>query len=92
MSTPEIVDQPVLVEARFRADGRLQPVAFKWQGHVQKVIDHGREWDESSEGTTWHCYLVRAGHNRTFELRIDEAGGRWVLARAWSEEPGTAVI
>ena len=86
MPVPEMVDQPILVEAHFGPDGRLQPAAFKWQGQIRRIVDHGREWDEAVEGTTWHCYLVQTAHHETFELRLDEAGARWVLARAWLNE------
>jgi hypothetical protein len=92
MPAPEIVDQPVLVEARFRAGGRLQPDAFMWQGQIRRIVDHGREWDEVSEGLAWHCYLVQTAQNETFELRLDEVGARWVLARAWLNEGGTRAI
>jgi len=88
MSTPETVNQPVLVEARFLPDGRVQPIAFKWREHTRRVVDHGREWDETLEGTTWHCYLVQTAHHETFELRLDDDEARWVLARAWLNEQG----
>ena len=86
MPTPEILNQPVLVEARFLPDGRVEPTAFKWRGRTRRVIDHGREWTETLEGTTWHCYLVRTAQGDAFELRLDEEEARWVLARAWLNE------
>jgi hypothetical protein len=88
MSTPETVNLPVLVEARFLPDGRVQPTAFKWRGQTRRVVDQGREWDETLEGMTWHCYLVQTAQRETFELRLDEGGARWVLARAWLNEQG----
>ncbi len=88
MTTPEILNQPVLVEAHFLPDGRLRPIAFKWREHLQRVVDYGREWDETLDGTTWRCYLVQTAQHETFELRLDEAGARWVLARAWLREQG----
>ncbi len=86
MATPETIDRPVPVEARFRSDGHLEPVAFKWQEQIRRIVDRGREWEETSEGRNWRCYLVQTFDRQTFELRFDEAGGCWVLARGWLNE------
>jgi hypothetical protein len=83
----EFINQPVLVEMRFLPDGQVQPRAFRWRNQVHPIVDVGRQWQEQADETTWHCYLVRTVDGSTFELRLDEAGARWLLARAWLVRP-----
>jgi hypothetical protein len=82
-SLPEFIDEPLLVQARFLFDEAVQPTAFIWRGRNYAVTDWGRQWQEEASGITWSCYLVRTANLETFELRLDQATGRWVLARAW---------
>lgn len=86
MSLPTFVNEPILVQARFLPDGRVQPTAFIWRERTRYIADWGRQWDETIDGVTWHCYLVRTPVQETFELRSVLAEGRWVLARAWLHE------
>ncbi len=86
MSTLVFVNEPVVVESRFLPGGEIEPTAFIWQGQTRRIVDHGRQWQEEDGGQTWHCYLVRSASNETFELKLDPAGGRWVLGRAWLGE------
>jgi hypothetical protein len=85
MSLPEFVDEPILVQARFLPDGRVQPTAFIWRGRTRYIADLGRQWEEEKDGITWRCYLARTPTSETFELRLDVTGGRWRLARAWQQ-------
>lgn len=83
MSLPEFVNEPILVQARFLADGRVQPTAFVWRERTRYIADWGRQWDEEADGVSWRCYLVRTPTQATFELRYAAARGQWLLARAW---------
>lgn len=83
MTLPEPVGEAILVQARFLPDGAVQPVAFIWRSRTRYVATVGREWVEESEGLRWRCYLVQTPSAETFELRLDTAGMRWILARAW---------
>jgi hypothetical protein len=87
VSLPEFVDEAVLVQARFLPDGVVQPAAFIWRGRTRYVAAVGRQWDEAAEGVSWRCYLVQTPTAETFELRLDTAGMRWILARAWLNPP-----
>ena len=83
MSLPEYVGEPVLVQARFLPEGGVQPAAFIWRNRTRYVASLGRQWEEEAEGTLWCCFMVQTPTAETFELRLDPAGMRWVLARAW---------
>lgn len=83
MSEMEFINEPILVEARLLPDGQAQPIAFRWRNQVHRIVDTGRQWQEQADETTWQCYLVRTADGSTFDLRLDEAGARWLLARAW---------
>jgi len=91
MSQPVDVGEPVLVEARFPAEGRAEPVAFSWRGRKYQIVDTGRTWDEVVDGQSWQCQLVRTAAMETFELRLDVQGARWVLARAWPSPPSRSL-
>ena len=86
MTTPTFVDEPVLVQARFLTDGSVQPTAFIWQGRTRYIADTGRQWQESTGGVIWRCFLVMTPTSETFELRFDFAGSRWLLHRAWLQD------
>jgi hypothetical protein len=86
---PDFINEPILVQARFLPDGQIQPTAFIWRGRTRYVADIGRQWQEEIGGIPWRCYLVRTPASETFDLRLDLAGGRWVLARAWLIEHAT---
>ncbi len=88
MSVPEFINEPILVQARFLADGGVQPTAFIWRNRTRYIADLGRQWAEPAGGVTWRCYLVRTPTQETFDLRYAPAEGRWVLARAWERTVG----
>jgi hypothetical protein len=83
VALPEFIGEPILVQARFLPGGAVQPVAFIWRNRTRYITAVGREWEEESEGIRWRCYLVQTPTAETFDLRLDTAGMRWVLARAW---------
>lgn len=82
---PAFVGEPIFVQARFPAEGGVQPAAFIWRNRTRYVAAVGREWAEEAEGTLWRCYLVQTPAAETFELRLDPARMRWVLGRAWCQ-------
>jgi hypothetical protein len=83
MSVPDFSGNPILVQARFLPEGGVRPTAFIWRDRTRYIAALGREWEEETEGTHWRCYLVQTPNGETFELRLDSAGMRWILARAW---------
>jgi hypothetical protein len=88
MALPQFINQPVMVQARIRADDTFEPTAFLWHGRGVSIADWGREWQEQAEGAMWHCYLVRDARGETFELRYAASEGRWLLGRAWLATEG----
>lgn len=90
MSLPEFISEPILVQARFLPDGRVQPTAFIWRERTRYVTDWGRQWQEETNGITWRCFLIRTPNHETFELRYAPTEGRWILARAWPHRDRTA--
>jgi hypothetical protein len=83
VTLPEYLDEPILVQARFLPEGGVQPAAFIWRNRTRYIAAVGRQWEEEVEGTLWRCYMVQTPNGETFELRLDPAGMRWVLARTW---------
>jgi hypothetical protein len=83
MSLPEFVGEPILVQARFLPEGGVQPAAFIWRNRTRYIAALGRQWEEETETAHWRCFMVQTPTGETFELRLDRAAMRWVLARAW---------
>jgi hypothetical protein len=79
----EFVNEPVSVEARLRADGTAQPLAFVWRGHRFQIISWGREQTKGQGEQRVHCYLVQTGGAETWELCQDTETAQWLLARRW---------
>ena len=75
MSIPEFINEPILVQARFLPDGQVLPTAFIWRERTRYIADHGRQWEETVDDTTWRCYLTRTPTGETFELRYALARG-----------------
>jgi hypothetical protein len=71
------MDEPIEVEARFLADGGIQPRAFRWQGRLHPIAAIGRQWTHEGE----HRFLVMTPDEHVFELAFlaDVAG--WRLRR-----------
>jgi hypothetical protein len=68
------MDEPVEVEARFLADGRIQPRAFRWENRLHPIAAVGRQWTQDGE----RRFLVMTPDERVFELAYlpDLAGWR----------------
>lgn len=79
----ESVREPVQVEVQIRRDGTARPVAFAWRGRRYPVESWGRESRETSDGCTWHCYLVQTAGFETWELCQDVDKAQWRLVRRW---------
>jgi hypothetical protein len=88
MALPQFINEPVMVQARFRPDDTFEPSAFRWRGRGVTIADWGREWQEEAGGATWRCYLVADARGETFELRYSATAGQWVLGRAWLATEG----
>jgi len=73
---------PVAVEARFEEDGRLTPVAFKWQGQWTQVASVGRTWSTDDGGNVIHRYMVGTPGEAVFELALEQATLRWRVVKA----------
>ena len=84
MSQWQFVDEPVMVQARFNAQGRAQPVAFVWRNRTRYITDQGRDWvEEADSDAPCRCFLVQAANGDTFELRLELKTLCWRLHRAW---------
>ena len=83
MSEWQLVDEPIMVQARFDAQGRVWPVAFVWRNRTRYITDWGREWvEEADADTPCRCFLVQTANGDTFELRLELKTLRWRLHRA----------
>lgn len=69
----------ITVEARFEAEGRVQPLAFEWRGLRFRVASVGRAWQEASE----RRFLVMTPEEQVYELAYapEPAAGQWWLLR-----------
>jgi len=83
MTLWKFIDEPIVVQARFDHEGKVQPVSFVWRSHTRYIADLGRQWlDETGEAPV-RCFLVRTACGDTFELHLELPALRWVLHRAW---------
>ncbi len=71
----------VAVEARFEEDGRLTPVAFKWQGQWTRVASVGRTWSTDDGGNVTHRYMLGTPGEAVFELALERATLRWRVVK-----------
>ncbi len=71
----------VAVEARFEEDGRLTPVAFKWQGQWTQVASVGRTWITDDGSNVMHRYMLGTPGEAVFELALDRATLRWRVVK-----------
>lgn len=74
-------DTPVVVEARFDADGTITPLTIAWRGQMLPIGDVGRSW--TSTGGTLRYWLVMVPTLGTLELCLDTAALLWRITRAW---------
>ncbi len=70
-------DQPIAVEVRFEADGRLRVRRFTWDRAWITVTAVGRTWlDDDGR----HLLVMGAG-DRTFELLLRRSDLTWRLIK-----------
>lgn len=79
----ESLDDPVDVLTAF-VDGRMQPLRFRWQGRVVRVMRVSGEWVRREGQTQLRYFAVEGAGVESYELCFDPRGPRWVLSRAWS--------
>jgi hypothetical protein len=71
------VNEPISVEARFRLDGTIQPLAFLWQEKRYPVAALGRQWEQDQE----KHFLVMTPNNKVYEISYSPGEGAWRLRR-----------
>ncbi|NOZ48505.1 MAG: CinA family protein [Chloroflexi bacterium] len=81
--TGELLDQPVVVEARFRHQ-QWQPQAVWWQGQRWPIVGWGRQ-NALADGRT--VIMVETADGARLELQVDVQGGEWRLLRLWRARP-----
>lgn len=72
------VNEPIEVDARFEADGTIQPLAFTWKGKLFPITAQGRRWDSGGQ----KHFLVMTGGDQAFELAFLPEESRWELLRS----------
>jgi hypothetical protein len=70
--------ESIPVEARFKTDGSLRPIAFEWQDRRFEIESHGRQWEENGE----HHFLVMVSGDQVFELVYLQEDNQWRLKRS----------
>lgn len=76
------MSEPITVEARFEADGRVRVLAFERRGERSVVANTGRQW-ETEDG---RHILVMTPTEQVYELLYQPASGAspWLLLRSLS--------
>lgn len=80
MSLPdktETTGTPTSVEARFDEEGRLTPLAFRWQGQRLAVGSRGRTWITGDGLQQRQHFLVMTAGEAVFELAFAPYTRRW---------------
>ena len=77
------------VEARFRDDGEILPLAFVWEERRFAVLALGRQWQDGPS----HHFLVMTSGEQVFEITYNEDDGNWRMVRSPVEfERGRQVV
>jgi hypothetical protein len=71
------VNDPIVVEARFEAEGTLRPVAFEWKGKRFIIVNQGRQWEKNGI----QHFLVMTTDDHVFELAYLQGENQWKLLR-----------
>jgi len=69
------------VEARFRGDDEILPLAFVWEEHRFAILALGRQWQE---GPSRH-FLVMTSGEQVFEITYNVDEGHWCMGRSPAE-------
>lgn len=72
------MNEPISVEAHFRLDGSLRPIAFEWRDHRFLIASYGRQWEQEGE----YRFLVMTHAEQVFELAYLKEEMRWQLKRS----------
>ena len=94
VSTTELVNERITVEAEAPAGGVREPVAFTWRGRRYEVTEILAAWVDAGFGAgektrPWYnrrhrnYYRVRADGGETYVIYLDRSGSRrdWILSR-----------
>ncbi|MDH7485055.1 MAG: hypothetical protein QHJ81_02130 [Anaerolineae bacterium] len=92
MTAWQFVDEPIVVQARFDAQGQVRPVAFVWRSRTRYITEWGRQWvEETGADAPRRCFLVQTASGDTFELQLELKTLRWWLHRACLQPQGLQV-
>ena len=69
------------VEARFRDDGEILPLAFVWEERRFAILALGRQWQVDLS----HHFLVMTSGEQVFEITFNEDEGNWRMGRSPAE-------
>jgi len=83
MPESQLSFRPSVVEIEFKPNGQLYPLAFTWQGQIQRIADLGRTWHVGGV----QYWLAMTPTRAVFELRLFP-DGRWQV-RPISAQPVT---
>ena len=78
--TFEDIYEPIEVIGYF-ADGKLQPLRFKWNGRVYKVRQLNGHWLSRQANNKQHHFSVISDSSDYFELLFDTADFDWQVAK-----------
>jgi hypothetical protein len=78
----ESLDEFIDVLSVFTAQG-MEPVRFRRQGTVYRVIRVSGRWHSREGSTLLHHFSVECAGGESFELSYDPRATRWSLNRAW---------
>jgi len=69
------------VEARFRDDGEILPLAFVWEERRFAIFALGRQWQKGLS----HHFLVMTSGEKVFEITYNVDEGNWHMGRSPAE-------
>ena len=69
------------IEARFRDDGEILPLAFVWEERRFTALALGRQWQK---GPSRH-FLVMTSREQVFEITHNVDEGNWHMGRSPAE-------
>jgi len=71
------VNEAIVVDVRFKADGTIRPLAFSWRGKRYRVASLGRQWEQAGE----RHFLVMTTDEQVYELAYLPKEECWRLRR-----------
>jgi len=80
----ESLNDPVDVLTAF-AEGRIQPLRFRWRGRVIRIRRVTGEWNRREGQSLLKYFAVEGPGAASYELCYDPRGPRWILSRAWDD-------